>query len=244
VGIAFAIGFSFGPMLGAYMTLFNPKTWFPSLPVNQFSSSAAFALLLLLIEIWYIDTYLPETLPKKEAEPPKVAPTLDRLALVHFTFLLLFSGMEFTLTFLTFERFAFSNQQQGKLLGLMGILSALIQGGIVRRIQIKEHWLVMTGILSCIAGFSLLGMAEGLFWNVSGCAFLAITSGTVVNGLTAQASREAKTSERGYALGRFRSLGQLGRSMGPIMGCMLYWTVGAKLTYTSYAVVMFGLLFL
>jgi hypothetical protein len=87
-------------------------------------------------------------------------------------------------------------------------------------------------------------MSQGLLWNIMGCAFLAITSGTVVNGLTSQASREAKTSERGYALGRFRSLGQLGRSLGPIIACILYWTVGAKITYTSYALVMVGLLFL
>ena len=46
------------------------------------------------------------------------------LSLLHFLFLFFFSGMEFTLTFLTHDRFAFSHADQGRYLGFLGILSA------------------------------------------------------------------------------------------------------------------------
>ncbi|CAG8707586.1 4496_t:CDS:2, partial [Racocetra fulgida] len=41
--------------------------------------------------------------------------------------------MEFTLTFLTFDLFNFTNMQNGALLGYIGILSSILQGGYVRR---------------------------------------------------------------------------------------------------------------
>lgn len=69
-------------------------------------------------------------------------------------------------------------------------------------------------------------------------AFLAFTSATVVNSLTAAASlqcdddSDSKTAvqhpqlAKGRALGGFRSSGQLGRALGPLLACALYWTAG------------------
>ncbi|KAH9271607.1 hypothetical protein BASA83_006217 [Batrachochytrium salamandrivorans] len=152
------------------------------------------------------------------------------LSLIHFGFLFSFSGMEFTLTFLTHDRFDFTPMQQGKLLAYMGVLSAFIQG-----------------------------------------AFLAFTSGTVVNSLTSLASlthqaptlgagaeaslsnpsasrlaadSQNKKSNRGHVLGKFRSLGQLGRSIGPLVACSGYWIMGSSNVYSmaSIAMTLLGLI--
>ncbi|KIP12907.1 hypothetical protein PHLGIDRAFT_113489, partial [Phlebiopsis gigantea 11061_1 CR5-6] len=40
---------------------------------------------------------------------------------------------------------------------------------------------------------------------------------------------------KGAALGRFRSAGQLGRALGPLLACASYWTVGPALTYAISA---------
>ena len=61
--------------------------------------------------------------------------SLKTLGLSYFIYLFLYSGLEFTLTFLTHHRFGFNSMDQGKMFLYIGILMALIQGGYVRRIK-------------------------------------------------------------------------------------------------------------
>lgn len=182
-------------------------------------------------------------------------------------------GMEFTLTFLTYDRFGFSNLDQGLLLSFMGVLTALIQGGWVRRKgKNREPNLILQGIFSCSAGLLVLGYLAvaptGKMWLYVGAAFLSVTNGTVVTCLTALASfsgsveteeegaekldpstaanatqnssnRADKASSRGHALGVFRSIGQLGRSLGPLVACSCYWMLGSVQAYLLASTLMF-----
>ncbi|KAJ1562890.1 hypothetical protein HK096_007840 [Nowakowskiella sp. JEL0078] len=295
VGIAFSLGFTMGPPLGAYFTKFNLKQIFPSLkslPINDYSSPALFALVLIVIETVYLYFALPETKDFKskganksarlsakstiaeKPNAPKQPPTINlqskklvwSLSVIHFLYLLFFSGMEFTLTFLTYDRFDFSHGKQGMLLGYMGFLSAMVQGGYVRRLagkKIPEKHMAMQGILSCSIGLIICAFSTTVPILFLGATFLAFTSGTVVSSLTAltslageanskQSSITDSTSEfetlqkdqRGLALGRFRSLGQLGRSIGPILACSVYWILGPKIAYIVSAVLLLFVLVL
>ncbi|KAI9204751.1 major facilitator superfamily domain-containing protein [Polychytrium aggregatum] len=272
VGIAFSLGFTIGPPLGAYFTsldLAKIFPWIQALPINQYSTPALFAFVLIVIESAYMYLALPETLHFKaqdesgaDSQPPEssskaepapgtqdtsqldVASTRKRLltlGLVHFLFLFFFSGMEFTLTFLTHDRFHFSHANQGKLLGYMGILSALIQGGYVRRVThkyISERTLVLQGIAACAVGlFLVASWATTVSRLYIGVTFLAFTSGTVVTSLTALAASFSGGS-RGKILGEFRSMGQLGRSLGPIFACSVFWIIGSERCYWIGAAAM------
>jgi hypothetical protein len=86
----------------------------------------------------------------------------SRLSLIHFAHLFLFSGMEFTLTFLTFHLFDFTHMQQGALLGYIGILSSLIQGGYVRRRanKVGEKRMVVQGIISSAIGLGCIALVS------------------------------------------------------------------------------------
>ncbi|KAG0366672.1 major facilitator superfamily domain-containing protein [Gamsiella multidivaricata] len=216
---------------------------------------------------------------------------LSRLSFTHFAHLFLFSGMEFTLTFLTFHLFDFTHMQQGALLGYIGILSSLIQGGYVRRRanKVGEKRMVLQGMFAAAIGLGCIALVSGdgsasedflvlneklessvlrnvvlwlnaqdwsrktRMWGLyAGATGLAVTSATVVNCLTSLASlvcdmgsdspsaasrSKDNTSDavqpigKGLALGRFRSWGQLGRAMGPIAACSLYWRVGPLVCY-------------
>ena len=57
------------------------------------------------------------------------------LGVVYFLFLFLYSGLEYTLTFLTHLRFDYNATQQGKMLLFIGLLMAFFQGGLVRRVK-------------------------------------------------------------------------------------------------------------
>jgi len=160
------------------------------------------------------------------------------------------------------------------MLGFIGVLSTLLQGGYVRRAIaiIGELKMAQRGVVACVLSLVImstlpsvagnanstpqrlglglgLGPATGVKLMYLAAAFLAFTSATVVNSLTALASlqcdddtsisTESSSSvaalvtqnpqlAKGRALGEFRSWGQLGRAIGPILACASYWTAGAN----------------
>jgi hypothetical protein len=141
--------------------------------------------------------------------------------------------------------FDWNNKKIGMLIGSIGIMSAVLQGGYVRRATAKigEGVMARRGVASCAMGLSLLALLPHFVFSdqtlairlLQGAAVcMAFTSATVVNSLTAFASLQCdegidddtgKPLEEhpqlaiGKALGRFRSSGQLGRAIGPLLGC-------------------------
>lgn len=132
VGIAFAICFCIGPPIGAYFASRPLPTSFTAsgFELNVYAGPAALTLALLILETIFLIFALPETRGKatQKASPNgsrKVAVNgkangttqtsrhgtvaerltmLKSLQRLHFLFLGVFSGVEFTLTFLTFDR--------------------------------------------------------------------------------------------------------------------------------------------
>ncbi|KAI7827714.1 major facilitator superfamily domain-containing protein [Kickxella alabastrina] len=281
VGIAFAVGFTIGPSIGAFFSRMNIEsqatTTFGYAP---FAVAAVFSLALLLTESLYLYFKLPETknfnsqrnitsasadsavaaLDSGNEEPlqsqlqpqpgarlmqerQKTKSILRQLNYVHFAYLFFFSGMEYTLTFLTHDRFNFSNAQQGKLLGFIGITSTLLQGGYVRRRQI----LVAQGMAGCTLGLLSIAlccikadakdMLRPSWWLWAGALGFAVASATVVNCLNSMVSLVgADDGSTGRRLGDFRSAGQIGRALGPMFSCTLYWLAGASTCYMVGAV--------
>jgi MFS family permease len=143
--------------------------------------------------------------------------------------------------------FDWNNKQNGALIGSIGVISALLQGGYVRRAlpKVGEGMMARRGVSACALGLVLLalvplalpnqrGLSVALLRGAAVC--MAFTSATVVNALTAYASLQCdegvdadtgKPAEehpdlaKGKALGRFRSSGQLGRAIGPLLGTSL-----------------------
>jgi hypothetical protein len=131
VGIAFAICFCIGPPIGAYFAS-RPVTLGQNLllgtELNVYAAPAILTLILLVAETAFLAVALPETRGKRlhaqssekksdgrhseDDDGAPVAParpaeqrikTLESLRVLHFLFLGVFSGVEFTLTFLTFD---------------------------------------------------------------------------------------------------------------------------------------------
>ncbi|KAF1798624.1 major facilitator superfamily domain-containing protein [Mucor lusitanicus] len=282
VGIAFAIAFTVGPAIGAWFASIDLSELCPSLVkfgIYPYSMAAFVGLVLLVVETAYLYVALPETIHfrhqvEQEAtakgaststtatpagEPVTLQMIQTRLMNLQYlkqimcAFSFLFSGMEFTLVFLTFDVLDYTHMQQGKLLGFMGIVSALIQGGYVRRRvqKLGEKMLILQGMVSCVIGLYSLARCVKVenpeAWLYGGVTCLAFTSGTVVNCLTSLASLQChdRASDdalsKGRALGEFRSFGQLGRALGPISACGLYWVFGPGACYAFGALMMVGL---
>ncbi|KAL4959402.1 putative tetracycline transporter [Aspergillus stella-maris] len=265
VGACFSIAFTFGPALGAYLSTIT------SVAANPFATAAGVSLALILLETIYIYARLPETHPRLtgvgaqlESEASKGAgkdakgkkkvngalepqgkqytnnPTI--LNILHLAFLLPFSGMEFSLPFLTATFYTNSTASpaalNGRLLSTMGLIASLLQGSIVRRLNPLTT--VRIGVVSATISFFLLSRVTSLAGLYTAASFLAVTSATVVTGLNSLGSLEAREEERGVVLGRLRSWGQVGRAAGPVLFCSLFWWVGREVAYLTGSVVMVG----
>lgn len=165
------------------------------------------------------------------------------LNMFHLLFLLPFSGLEFSLPFLTATLYGDQTMNpsalNGRLLSVMGLIASLLQGTIVRRLPPLVN--VRIGVVACAVSFFLLARLSsmsGLYY--AGC-LLAVTSATVVTGLNSLGSLEAREAERGVVLGRLRSWGQVGRALGPLLFCSLFWWVGREVAYMTGGVIMSGL---
>ena len=172
-----------------------------------------------------------------------------RTSWTYFTYFLAFSAMEFTLTFLAFERFSgpgdtdpWTERDNMWMFVFVGLLIALVQGGVVRRLvpRMGEKKLALAGLVLTLPGLLLVGLAGGVSTLYAGLAFMAVGSGLAMPTLSALVSRYAPSERQGLALGSFRSAGALSRAVGPILGGLLYWKLGSAAPY--YAGTVFLLL--
>ncbi|KAK2735292.1 hypothetical protein FQN57_001187 [Myotisia sp. PD_48] len=179
----------------------------------------------------------------KKDSPSKHTNNPALLNLTHFLFLLPFSGLEYSLPFLTvgFYDAALGKSPSalnGRLLSMMGLLASVLQGSVVRRLP--PLLTVRIGLVSCAFSFFFLARVTTLSGLYAAGCLLAITSATVVTGLNSLGSLEALTTERGASMGRLRSWGQAGRAAGPILFCTLFWWGGREIAYTTGAVSILG----
>lgn len=260
VGACFSIAFTCGPALGAALS--NITT----VAANPFATSAGVSLLLIVLETAYLYFYLPETHPRltklrheTNANAPAVKNENNKqqkqedvtkhehkhehtnnpalLNVLHFLFLLPFSGLEFSLPFLTATFYANTSTKaspsalNGRLLSMMGLIASLLQGTIVRRLP--PLITLRAGVVACTISFFLLAKVSSLAGLYGAGGLLAITSATVVTSLNSLGSFEAREGERGVVLGRLRSWGQAGRAAGPLLFCSLFWFAGREIAYTT-----------
>ena len=270
VGACFSIAFTFGPALGA--ALANVST----VAANPFATAAGFSLFLIVVETVYLYISLPETLTSARREvttngsdikekPASTAPNQARtnshllLNFTHFIFILFFSGMEFSLPFMTYDLFAYTSPQSGKLLGFVGLIASILQGSVTRRLHPLR--VVQIGVVACATSFFLLSRLTIETQLYGAASLLAVTTATVVTGLSSLSSFEAGEGERGGKLGNHRSwgedihnrltttitltiltslAGQVGRSLGPLLFCSLYWWAGRDIAYMVGGTGMLG----
>ena len=78
---------------------------------------------------------------------------MRRANLLNFLYLVAFSAAEFTLIFLAVDRFAYTPRQNAWMFVYVGVLIALVQGGLVRRLAPRagERRLVRAARLVVIA---------------------------------------------------------------------------------------------
>ena len=235
LGAAFGVGFILGPFFGGHLAslhLLGRESTGPAF------ASAGLALLNLLMAI----AFLPETLPPEK----RGAPSLERANVLrpssylravrasgiglpvslNLVFVASFAGLEFTFGLFALDAFAMNARGVGNVFGVMGLVGAVIQGGLIRRLAPKlgEVRLLRVGLVLLSVGFLLLTQTPG--WGVTGLYAVALVLATghsiATPSLSSYVSRRASATEQGATLGLLQSSGSLGRLVGPVTAGALY----------------------
>ncbi|XP_029091507.1 major facilitator superfamily domain-containing protein 10 isoform X2 [Monodon monoceros] len=279
IGVAFSLAFTLGPMLGAslpvetapwlallfavsdllFICCFLPETLPPEkrAPSITLGFQAAVDLLSPLALLCF-------SAVARGPDPPTGVRlgSLRLLGLVYFLYLFLFSGLEFTLSFLVHQRFQFSSLEQGKMFFFIGLTMATIQGAYARRISPGgEIAAVKRAILLLVPAFLLIGWGHtlpvlglGLLLYSFAAAIVVPCLSSVVASygerpfpclrspwvahkhLTASPlSPAGSPGQKGVVMGTLRSLGALARALGPMVAASAYWLAGAQGCYTVCA---------
>lgn len=252
IGIAFALGFIFGPAIGGILSQFDLSNSYPELVkygINPFSVPAAFAAILTFFNLLFVFLKYEETL-KEENKNKRSANILKLFAprkvrevnltnFAYFFFISLFSGMEFTLTFLAQDRLNYTPLENAYMFIFIGFCIAMVQGGYVRRkAQGKEKRVAIQGLVLLVPGLAILAYAKSSLVLYFGLFFLSIGSAMTIPTLTSLVSLFTAKDEQGENLGIFRSLGALGRVIGPVFAAVLYWKYSSETPYLIGAILL------
>lgn len=220
LGAAFGLGFIIGPVTGGILGEIGPRVPFYA------------AALVTFLNLTYGYFILPESLHKenrREFEWSRANPLGALFALKRYpsvagligalTFIYLAShAIQGTWTYFSMEKFNWSESMVGYSLGLVGIMSALVQGLLIRIIipKIGEYNTMITGIIFNICGCLLFSMAnEG--WMLL-CFIIPYSLGGIAGpAIQGILSNQIPDNEQGQLQGALTSMMAATGIIGPLM---------------------------
>jgi DHA1 family multidrug resistance protein-like MFS transporter len=249
LGAAGGVGTILGPALGG---LLGGKAL--SLP---FFIAAGLSLLSLLLA-WL---FLPESLPAEQrlaarsSAPDSAAAPAEGILDVRLWVRTIRSpiGVLFGLTFVStcglmifasvfglyaLERYGFGPQEVGVMMMVLGLVSAIGQGGLAG--PLTRRWgdtaVIQGGLLATAIGFGLMLLAADYVTILLATAFFGLATALQIPALTSLTSRRA-TLPQGIVMGLSNSFVSLGRIFGPLLAGYIF-DINILLPYLAGMAVM------
>ncbi len=227
LGAAFAMGFILGPALGGILS------------AHSYSLAGIVAAALCAANAVAALAWLPET-PKHEATRPAGRVALRILAAPLAASLLLtasFAVIHVTLPLFGADVWHDSTRRMGMLFAYMGVVSAIVQGGVVGRLapRVGEKRLAMAGGLLLALGLALVPEAGSRLLMYGALGALSAGSALATPSIYAVVSRRAAASQQGAALGLTQTAATLGRIVGPTLAGLLIETSGLSAPFWAGA---------
>ena len=232
IGAAFGLGFIVGPALGGILAGNNLATANLRAPGLV---AAALSLVALLGVVLVLKESLPAGLPQRsrrsrvEALRAALGRTvLARLLAIFFLAILAFAGMEATFALWAMAQFGWGPAQIGYVFTYVGLLSAVMQGGLIGRLTARfgEEKLLLTGLTLIALGLLVIPLARDLGLLLVSVSFLALGMGAMQPSLNSLISRRAGVEEQGEVMGVAQSVASLSRVLGPLLAGALFAGLG------------------
>jgi DHA1 family tetracycline resistance protein-like MFS transporter len=219
IGMAFGFGFIIGPALGGIVA-----QWGERLP---FLLAAGLAL----ANVAYGYFVLPESLAPENRRPfswrranpvgallrfRASAPMVLMLGLTVLVWTIGYQSLYATWNYYTIERFGWTPGEVGWSLAAIGVVGALVQGGLARRLipRYGARNIVVAGIISGIGGYLCYAFAVQPWIMYLGICVAAL-QGLVFPSLQSLMSADTAPSEQGELQGAVASLQSLAAIVGP-----------------------------
>ncbi|HAQ69730.1 TCR/Tet family MFS transporter [Salibacteraceae bacterium] len=218
IGAAFGLGFIVGPVIGGLLGEFGPRVPFYA------------AAVLSLLNWLYGFLILPESLPLdkrrefswKRANPIgslvnlKRYPVLAGLIFAMFFVYIASHAVQSTWAYFTMYRFDWGEAEVGYSLGFVGVLSALVQGLLIRWLipKIGQNAAVYIGMILYAFGLVLFSMA-GEGWMVYPYMVVYCLGGIAGPALQGIMSNQVPSNEQGELQGALTSMMSLTSIIGP-----------------------------
>ncbi len=235
VAAAFGLGFIAGPALGGAIG-------------DQFGLRAPFLVTagLTLLNWLYGFFVLPESLPREQrrafdwqrANPVGSLVALQRhpelLGLTETYFLMHLAHQVFPSTWVLYTsyRYGWTPKQVGLSLAAVGIMAAVVQGGLVRKIipRLGERRSIIVGLANATFFFAAYGLATR-GWMVYVLIGIGSFGGIAMPALQGLVSRGVPLNEQGAVQGALASLASLAGILGPVLATGLFgYFVSARAT--------------
>jgi DHA1 family tetracycline resistance protein-like MFS transporter len=247
IGAAFGLGFIIGPVIGGLLGSFGPRV--------PFMVAAA----LTFVNFLYGYFVLPESLKKenrrpfnwKRANPIGSLKNLQRypaLSGLAFSFILInlaSHAVQSNWSYFVIEKFAWSETMIGISLGVVGILVALVQGGLIRFTNpiLGNEKSVYTGLLLYSAGLFLFAFASQS-WMMFVFLIPYCLGGIAGPAIQSIMSSSVPANEQGELQGALTGLLSLTAIVGPPMmtGLFAYFTKPTAPVHFSGAAFLLGAL--
>jgi DHA1 family tetracycline resistance protein-like MFS transporter len=226
IGIAFGLGFLFGPAVSGYLAQFS----------NVYPILAAAGLSFTSIMCTYF--LLPPATPHPGPESGQGRASqyiesfkdgqLGPMLWQFFAFTLAFSTLYSGFALFAERRFThngapFGPKEVGYVFAFSGFIGALIQGGgmgsLVKRFG--ESKLVQMGFATMALGFGLLAGAEQLLYLLTAITFLTFGSAILRPSLTSLITTRAARHRQGMVIGLMQSLMSIAQIVAPLVAGFL-----------------------
>jgi DHA1 family tetracycline resistance protein-like MFS transporter len=120
--------------------------------------------------------------------------------------------------------FLYHERAYGLILAFVGFVSAMIQGGMIRRLNKKysDHGLLVTGLVLMAASIAVLPWSGSLGWLLTILFFWGVGQALMRPSSFSLLSKSADEGDQGAVLGVAQSVASLSRIVGPVLGGFLY----------------------
>ncbi len=250
IGMAFGLGFVLGPLLaGVLLALPISHAWRLRLP---FLVAAGFSTLAWILVL----TRLPESRTDDGARPAARVlslrgladtvrlPKVGALVLLGALSVLAFATLEGTFSLYLKERFGSSPEDAAFGFAFLGLISALVQGGLIRRLvpRFGEPRLILTGLATLAAGMAALAVVGSAPALLGATFVVGVGQGLASPTISGLLSRVTPASEQGAVFGTFSSAQTLSRMVSYTVANLILAQVGPAGPYwVACAIATFAL---
>ena len=249
IGAAFGLGFILGPATGGLLSQYG-------YPIPAFAAAGLVTVNLLMVALWLPESLSPEKrVDLQSTQKPKFSLTalseaLQRpysgpLLIIRFFFGLAFSVFQTIFSLYALRQFNLEAQQTGFVLTYVGLLSVIVQGGLVGKLseRFRDDVLIFSSVI--MMSLSLIGwaFAPSVLFLLIILIPIAISGGILNTIISSALTKAVQIQEVGGILGLSSSIESLTRVIAPTLGGVLLDQLGPWSPGVFSSIVLAGLCF-